>query len=159
MALFSLVSLAVSAVGAFGAAKQAKKANKANRAAAANEKEIRDIRNLQAKRKFLKDFRLQQAAAIAGAGAVEGGLDSSRAQGQTAASITQAKVGVAEQNKLGELDAEAVANAAQAQKYRNRAAAIGTVTGLATSALNTFGGPPTDKIPTITETDIPADEI
>lgn len=157
MGLFTILALGAKVVGAFGAAKKAKKANRANAAAAANEKEIRDIRNLQAKRKFLKDFRLLQASNIAAAGGVEGGLDSSRVQGQNAAATTQAKVGIAEQNKLGELDASAVANSARAVKYQNQGALISTAASLASSAFSTFGGPPNGKVPVITETDIPPD--
>lgn len=149
-----LVALGVSALGAIGSAKEGNKANEAARRAAKNEKDIRAIRNFQAKRTFLKGFRLLQAETVATGGAIEGGLDSSRTQGQLAASRTQTQVGLEEQKKLSSLDAAAVANATAAQKHRNRAATISTVAGLASSAINLIptGGSGT---PVITEQDLP----
>lgn len=145
-----LLSLAVTAIGAVGSAKKAKKADKANQRAALDEKEIRSIRNLQAKRKFLKDFRLTQAVTIASGGAVEGGLDSSRSQGERASASTQARVGVAEQGKLGELDASAVSNAVAAAKFKSQASRISTIAGLASSAINLIPTAP-NSTPVITE--------
>ena len=152
-----LIALGVSALGAIGAAKEGKKANRANAAAAKNEKDIRTVRNFQAKRTFLKNFRLLQAETIATGGAIEGGLDSSRSQGQLAASRTQTQVGLEEQKKLASLDASAVANATAAQKHRNRASTISTIASVASSAINLIPTGPPSGTPVITETDIPVE--
>ena len=83
------------------------KSGKEKRKAARTRRRIGEIQNFQAYRNYMNKFLSSQGAALAQAGMSGAGLGSSGVQGTLASMGTQARVGTAEFQRLGELGAYA----------------------------------------------------
>ena len=148
----TIISIGSKIVSGIFGHKKAKAASRA-RAAAAN---VERIRNLQSRRKFLREFRQAQAAALVSGAATGGGLDSSLTQGQLASANTQARFGTFEQDVMATYSA-------RADRYANKAARYSAYSDLANLAggfLDAYpfakgtASTPTPSTPTVTPNDL-----
>ena len=138
-----LVPIISGVSGIAGAIFGSKKRKAAARAAAARN-DITKIQKMQAKRAFFNKFHAAQADALTAGVNTGADLGSSGVQGQLASQATQARVGVAELNRMEGLDAIAGRYDAKAAKYAGYGAIAGAVGEIAnlpgiSDSLNKFG--------------------
>lgn len=134
----------ISGVSGIAGAIFGSKKRKAQRRAAQARNDITKIQKMQAKRQYFNRFYAAQADALTAGVNTGADLGSSGVQGQLASQATQARVGVAELNRMEGLDAIAGRYDAKAAKYAGYGAIAGAVGQIAnlpgiSDSLNSFG--------------------
>ena len=137
------LGLAIGIVGTLLSARSSRKASKQQQKANKARADIQRIKNKQAKRNFLKSFRLQQASAVVGGVAAGVDVESSRVQAQLASGQTQRRIGLQEFEQQEKLATTAnIAEEASASRIR-QAGVFGAVASFAQSS---GGGDLLDKL-------------
>jgi len=126
------IQFAVGAVLGAASLFEGNKARKAQNKARSQQQQSNRIRNLQAKRQFLRNFRVAQAQAIA-APLASGVQDSSFARATTASQGTQARVATREFNQQDALGEAASANLNAAANASFASGILGTLASAAQS--------------------------
>ena len=132
-----LIAAAAAKIGALFSRNSARQARKRARRA---QIQIQRIQNAQARRQFLRQFRGAQATALAVAGAQIGGLESSRARGQVASLVTQARFGLFEQGLQSKFSEIAQTNIARAERREFRAGVLSAISDFAIQGAGLYGG-------------------
>lgn len=117
---------------AIGSLVSGNKARKAQNSARAAQQQANRVRNFQAKRQFLRDFRQQQAAAIANPLAA-GAVDSSFSRATQSSQGTQANIASLDFSRLNELGELASANLNSAARAQFASSVFGTLGQFANS--------------------------
>lgn len=117
---------------ALGSAISGRKSRKAQNAARRQQQQANRLKNLQSKREFLRNFRQQQAAAVA-SGIAGGTTDSSISRATQSSQRAQASVAGAEFGELNRLGEAASANLNRAATQSYNAGIYGQLAGFALS--------------------------
>ena len=140
---------AIAAVSVVGGQVAAHKGRKANRKANDLQKQLNQLGNKQSIRAFLKNYRAQQANALAQGVFAGIGLESSSVQGAQSSLRTQAEVAGGEADEMLRLGSAAGDMRLKSAKYNMNAQLFNQAASLATSFIPTApkeggGGPEVD---------------
>lgn len=134
----SIVAAGVAVAGAAAQYDQGKKAAKKQKKANKAQRKINQLKNKQAKRAFLRNFRMAQASTLTESVLAGAGLGSSRFQGTLASQTSQAFQAVDEFNEMDRLGGLVTRYQNAAAERQVKAAGYGAISSIASSFIS-FG--------------------